>query len=190
MSEYSLSIENMMRVFPAALAEDKRWLALGRAAAEQLVRLKAEGLKAVSIYPAIEELGGDLLDILAHDYKIDWWDADYSVEEKRRTLANSWALRRILGSPEAVERAVSAIYPRARASSWEEYGGEPYHFRILIDASYEQADPDKHARVLSRVRYYKPARAHFDGVEYGVDIGSGAACAGIAVAGMAIRMGV
>ncbi|NCE66053.1 phage tail protein I, partial [Pseudoflavonifractor sp. 524-17] len=60
-------------------------MALAQAIAELLARRKEE-IDRLLIYPAIDRLDEPLLDILARDFKVDWWDADYSVEEKRRTL--------------------------------------------------------------------------------------------------------
>ena len=84
-----------------------------------------------------KELEADqLLDILANDFKVDWWDANYTLEEKRRTLKDSWNVHRRLGTKAAVVLAISAIYPDTQVSEWWEYGGKPYHFKLLIDATY------------------------------------------------------
>ena len=79
--------------------------------------------------------------------------------------------------------AISAIYPDTQVSEWWEYGGKPYHFKLLIDATYEDVDPVRHQRVIDRVAFYKNLRSVLDEVEY-YDAGGlateyfGAACIG------------
>ena len=170
---HKFSAENMLRVLPSVLARDRKAYALAKAAAKAIEEVSAE-IPAAQIYTAIDKLPDDLLDILAYDFKVDWWDADYTLEEKRRTLKDSWRVHRMLGTPSAVELAISAIYPDTTVSEWFEYDGRPYHFRLNIDATYETVDQEKHQRVLSRVEFYKNLRSVLDGIEY-YDAGATAA---------------
>lgn len=170
---HKLSAENMLRVLPDVLARDKKAYALAKAAAEAIEAVTAE-IPAAQIYTAIDTLPEGLLDILAHDFKVDWWDGNYTLEQKRQTLKDSWRVHRMLGTPAAVELAISAIYPDTTVSEWFEYDGKPYHFRLNIDATYETVDQAKHQRVLERVEFYKNLRSVLDGVEY-YDAGATAA---------------
>lgn len=165
MPDYRLSAETILLALPQVLRGDPNMLALAEAAAEALAT-QAEDTAAILIYPDVAELPEDLLDLLAYDYKVDWWDPSFSPEEKRSVLANSWSVHRYLGTKYAVETAISSIYEDSRVEEWFEYGGDPYHFKILIDARYENADPEKHGRVLDRVNLYKNLRSELDAVEY------------------------
>jgi len=49
---------------------------------------------------------------------------------------------------------------------WFQYNGPPYHFKLSIDATYEDVDPEKHQRVLDRLEYYKNLRSSPYVVEY------------------------
>lgn len=165
MSSHGLTKENIVMALPVALQKDESVVALAEAIAEVLSRRPAE-IDRLRIYPAIDQLDEELLDILAYDFKVDWWDPDYSLAEKRRTLKDSWRVHKVLGTKAAVEAAISAIYPNTKVLEWWEYGGEPYHFRLLLDATYRNIDPEKHARVLERVNYYKNLRSVLDDIEY------------------------
>ena len=83
---HGLTQENMMAALPKALREDPSMVALADAIAGVL-EARREEIDRLRIYPAIDRLDEQLLDILAHDFKVDWWDPEYSLEEKRRTLA-------------------------------------------------------------------------------------------------------
>ena len=162
--DHGLTPENLLRTLPEALQNDESMAALARSIASAL-SARSDEIQNLLIYSRIDQLPEALLDILAYDFKVDWWDGDYSLEEKRRTLKDSWRVHRMLGTKAAVETAISAIYPETRVSEWFEYDGEPYHFRLLIDSTYEKVDPLKHQRVLERVAYYKNLRSALDEVE-------------------------
>lgn len=162
---YAITADNLLRTLPRVLREDESMRALASAIADVLASRTAE-IDGLRIYSRIDELPEEMLDILAYDFKVDWWDADYSVEEKRATLKGNWRVHRTLGTKAAVETAISAIYSDTKVQEWFEYGGEPYHFRLLLDATYENIDPEKHQRVLEKVSYYKNLRSVLDELEY------------------------
>lgn len=162
---HGLTAENMLRVLPDVLKVDKSTLALATATADQLAARKEE-INRLRIYSCIDQLPEALLDILAWDFKVDWWDGNYTLEEKRKTLKESWHVHRTIGTKAAVIRAISAIYPDTKIMEWWEYGGDPYHFRLIIDSTYEGVAPEKHKRVMERVDYYKPLRSVLDETEY------------------------
>jgi phage tail P2-like protein len=165
---HGLTKENLLFAFPGGLRENQSLAALGNVTAEALAKRPAE-IALLALYPRIDELPEDLLDILARDFKVDWWDVNYSLEEKRRTLKDSWRVHKMLGTKAAVETAISAIYPRTKVLEWFEYGGEPYHFRLDINITNDSIDSVKQRRVLELLNYYKSLRSHNDGVTYFVE---------------------
>lgn len=164
-STHGLTAENLLRALPDVLRNDENVAALASAVADVLAARPAE-LRELMIYSRIDELPEELLDILAYDFKVDWWDGDYTLEEKRRTLKDSWRVHRMMGTRAAVEAAISAIYPETSVEEWFEYGGEPYHFKLQIDASNADIGSQRHRRVLERVNFYKNLRSHLDGIRY------------------------
>jgi len=183
MNNHGLIRENLVATLPAALQKDPSAVALAEAMADLLAR-RPDEIEQLRIYPVIDRLDARLLDILAYDFKVDWWDADYSLEEKRRTLKNSWRVHKLLGTKAAVEMAISAIYPRTTVLEWWEYGGEPYHFRLDINITNDSIDSVKQRRVLERLEYYKSLRSHNDGVTYFVEAAPAIAKAVTTVAAM------
>lgn len=165
MNKHGLTKENLVATLPPALRTDPSVVALAEALGEVLAVRPAE-IERLRIYPAIDTLDESLLDILAYDFKVDWWDADYSLEEKRRTLKDSWRVHRLLGTRAAVEIAISAIYPHTQVLEWFEYGGAPYHFRLRINSAEDDINSEKQRRVLERLNYYKNLRSHLDKVNY------------------------
>lgn len=177
---HGITPESLLAAFPPALAADENMYALAKAISTVLAERIAE-IKTINLYAHIDSLPEELLDILAEDFKVDWWDGNYTLEEKRETLKGNWLVHRRLGTPYAVISAISAIYPDTKLSEWWEYNGKPYHFKLLIDATYEHVDAQKHARVLEKVNFYKNLRSSLDKVEY-YDAGCAATAYGFAAA--------
>ncbi len=160
-----LTKENLLLIIPPALKQDPSIMALAAVDAEALAARLAE-IDRVRLISNIDGLDETVLDILARDFKVDWWDPEYSIDEKRRTLKGSWRVHKTLGTKAAVETAIRAIYPLTTVEEWFEYGGEPYHFRLNIDITSDSGDRNRQKRVLQRLEYYKSLRSHNDGVRY------------------------
>ena len=160
-----LNARNILAALPVALQNDENMYALASAIADALAARPEEIDRSV-IYAQIDSLPEEMLDILAYDFKVDWWDGDYTVEQKRQTLKDSWKVHRILGTKAAVESAISAIYPETQVLEWFEYDGRPYWFKLLIDLTDMLPNPEGHDRVLNRVSYYKNLRSHIEEIQY------------------------
>lgn len=180
---FGITKENMLFTLPPALKGDESTEALAEATAEALEK-RLEELERLRIVPNIDGLEEELLEILARDFKVDWWDPSYTLEEKRRTVKGSWRVHKTLGTKAAVETAISAIYPHTKVLEWWQYGGEPYHFRLDINITNDHIDSEKQRRVLERLNYYKSLRSHNDGVTYFVEAKPAIAKAASSVSGL------
>jgi phage tail P2-like protein len=166
MNSYGITPENLLRTLPDVLKNDEGMLALATAISDALAERPGE-IESILIYTRIDSLPEELLDILAFDHKVDWWDANYPVEVKRRLLKESWAVRRRLGTVFSLKTALSAIYPLAQLEEWFEYGGgEPFHFRIYLDLQQLEETPDRE-KILRTIQFYKRLSAHLDGIIFG-----------------------
>lgn len=160
-----ISKESLLFSVPNALQGDTSTEALAEATAEVLADRTVE-LDRLRIISNIDSLEEPLLAILARDFKVDWWDPSYSLEEKRRTVKDSWRVHKTLGTKAAVETAIRAIYPLTTVEEWFEYGGKPYHFRLNIDITSDSGDRERQKRVLDKLNFYKSLRSHVDAVRY------------------------
>lgn len=165
---YGITPANLLRALPDVLRNDGKMLALATSIASELSVLSEDTALAV-IYPNIDTLPERVLDMLANDFKVDWWSADYNLDEKRRTLKESWFVHRRLGTKRAVERALSAIFEDSAVVEWFEYGGKPYMFKVIIGVTATGVSADRQAVVLERVRYYKNLRSHLEAISYQIE---------------------
>lgn len=155
--------EHMLKTLPSVLQRDKTTEALAEMTAEAMEARVKENHKA-SVYINIDLQEEELLDILAKDFKVDWWSADYTLAEKRDILKNSWNIHRLLGTKAAVELAINSLYEEANVAEWFEYGGDPYHFRVIINSDETMADSDKLLTVISKIIFYKNLRSTLDDI--------------------------
>lgn len=161
---HSITKENLLVTLPAVLANDENMAALAQAVADVLASRTNE-IGYVSIYAAIDTLSEELLDILAYDFKVDWWDHSYSVEQKRKTLKDSFWVHKHLGTKYAVQTAISAIYPNAAVEEWFQYNGQPGCFRVILPLPEEGLTAAAYQRLKDGIRITKNERSHLDVID-------------------------
>lgn len=163
MSEYVTDGKSILGTFPNSLARDDDKRKLAESISNELARLIADTDKAAT-FTRINELDEPLLDILAADFKVDWYDYEGTLEEKRKTIRECIDVHRYKGTKFAVETALKGVYDNVKVSEWFEYGGEPFHFKVTIYDSSN--DVEKRSRVLERIKYYKNLRSVLDDVVF------------------------
>ena len=160
-SKLGITKENLLLIVPPALTHDPAMMARAAADAEAMAARLAE-IDRVRIISNIDGLNETVLDILARDFKVDWYDPNYSLEEKRRTVKSSWRVHKTLGTKAAVETAIRAIYPLTTVEEWFEYGGEPYWFKIKTNALMTE---DMLSFFSDMIRRVKNTRSHIQAIE-------------------------
>jgi len=87
------------------------------------------------IFSRIDELPEQVLDQLADELHIEWYDANTSIDVKRALLKSSDKVHMYHGTPYAVEQVVQDYFGDGHVEEWWEYGGQPYHFRVVTSNS-------------------------------------------------------
>lgn len=158
---------DILRLLPPVLKKDDGFAALGKIIAEQLAKNRELTDKEL-IYPAIDKLDEPVLDALAYDFNVPWYDYEGGLESKRSTIRECLQIHQYKGTKYAVETALRSVYEEVRVSEWFEYGGEPYRFKVVIyDSSNDQ---EKRDRVLAKVKYYKNLRSVLEETIYEIGI--------------------
>lgn len=168
---HSYSVNNFMAQLPRVLDDDERMHALALAIARAL-GVHLDEIKETEIYTRIDEFPEDLLDLLAHDYKIDWYGYDYPIEAKRNAIKSNYYIHRHLGTAGAVKAAITDIYPLSTVEEWFDYGGEPYSFRVVLEAGFPII-PVANTDVLRALYTYKSLRSHLEGIMYRTTVAVG-----------------
>jgi phage tail P2-like protein len=111
------------------------------ALSEQFQQIAKEVINVLT-YTRIDELSEDVLDILAWQFNVDWYDAESDLTTKRQAINDALIVSQMMGTPAAVQRVVEIYFGDGNVEEWFEYGGEPYHFRVVTNnpsATQEQA---------------------------------------------------
>lgn len=122
----------------------------------------ADNLTKVLLLSQVDSLAEEILDQLAIDLHIDWYDSTAAIAVKRALVKNSDKVHRYLGTPYAVSQVVNDYLNHGTLQEWFEYGGDPYHFRVLTTTE-DIADTDLVARLTKAITFSKNARSDFDG---------------------------
>lgn len=159
----SSNIYNMdlTRTLPPSLKADTRMLALAKTISTELQKTATLATNNI-IFARIDELEENVLDILAGDLHIDWYYYASSVEIKRKIIKNSIRLHKKTGTKYAIESVVSAYFGSGEVLEWFEYGGDPFHFKIITDNP--SVVDEKINEFLKLVNTVKRKSIHLEGV--------------------------
>ena len=112
-----------------------------------------------------DELPEELVDILAYDLHVDWYDYNYPLEAKRDLVKNSVKVHKKMGTKYAIETALGSLFPESEVEEWFQYEGEPGHFHIVLDVTNQRITAD-YAAIIRAVKMYKRLSAHMDELTY------------------------
>jgi len=146
---------------PFALARDDDKDKLAAAVARELVRVVGFSDMA-AIFPQIEKLPEGVLDILAHDLDVSWYDASAPLKNKRAAVRDCILVHKYKGTKYALETALKSMYNSARVQEWFEYGGEPFHFRVSVYGSTGSGLKT----LYLKIQYAKNLRSVMDNIEF------------------------
>lgn len=127
-----------------------------------LLQQVANQINKVILLARVDYLAEEVLDQLAYELHIEWYDSTASIAVKKALIKNSDRVHMHLGTPYAVTQVINDYLNHGTLQEWFEYGGDPYHFRVLTTAE-DIADPVLITKLTKAVNYSKNARSYFDG---------------------------
>ena len=121
-----------VRLLPAWVREDKAVIGLGKGT-DNVVKALFARIKLLSRWNKIDELEDAVLDEMAYELNIPWYDSTAPIATKREIIKKSDLVYSKLGTKYAIEQIISAYFGTGELQEWFDYGGEPFHFKILSD---------------------------------------------------------
>jgi len=152
---------DFVQKLPRLLKEAPEILTLAKVISEQLkqnIELTQKGI----IYANIDGLEEEILDILAYDLHVEWYDYGYDLAAKRETIKNSILVHRYKGTKYSVETALQSVLGESGIDEWFEYGGKPHRFRVYIDTT--QPRPMVLSEAIKNIGMYKRLSSWLDGI--------------------------
>lgn len=125
---------NLLSLQTKYMQLDKTTQALCAALTPQF-RQMADDIKACLIYARVNELNSEVLDELAWQMNIDWYDPTADIDVRRTLIKNALKIYQFRGTPYAVEQVIQDYFGDGAVEEWFEYNGDPYHFQVVTSNS-------------------------------------------------------
>jgi len=126
----NLSNIDLLILQTKSMQNDPTTIGLCEALTPQLNMISNQ-IDSILIYSNIDELSHDVLDILAWQFRVDWYDSTLDIDIKRKLIKNSIKVHKSKGTVYAVEQVIQDMFGDGEVQEWFEYGGEPYHFKVI-----------------------------------------------------------
>lgn len=154
----------LQRILPSSISGDATVKDIVQAISSRLAQL-GEQAELVLILPRLKKLPEEIVDELAWQYHVDFYDVAADIIKKRELVRKAIARHRYKGTPAAVEEVCSAAFDTAEVVEWYEYGGEPYHFRVRM---VQESIPDETAmaEMVKAVNSAKNTRSWLDSLVF------------------------
>ena len=108
------------------------------------------------------EFGNELVDELAWQFHVDYYDKTADFEVKRNLVKQSIRIHQKKGTPQAVMDLLNTAFPSdTLLLEWFDYNGKPYHFRV-VTSSLDGIDKNAFIKALNTI---KNARSYLDGLD-------------------------
>lgn len=144
--------------------QDTQTRALG-AAWDKAFRKLVDYVERVSMtFAFVMELDEEMADHLCLSLDIKGYKADLSLQKKRLLIRSALLNYSRMGTKAALEDAVGIIHGGTTVQENWEYGGQPYFFRVAVDAGQEKVAENPVGRLLDTIMEYKNARSWLQGI--------------------------
>lgn len=126
-----------------------------------------ESIYNILIYQSLTSLGDtpfahQLVDELAWQFHCDYYDADADIETKKAVVKQSIKIHQKKGTPQAVTDLLQTAFPsNTQLYEWFQYGGKPYHFKILTS----ELNGVQFSKFFKALNSVKNARSYCDGIQ-------------------------
>lgn len=116
-------------IFPNSLLQTENDEALVAGITDMLKHLNSY----VSMLDSRAEIPESMLDVVAAEKHVDFYNSTLPAEQKRQLIARSDFFHQRKGTPAAVEELITILFGEGKVVEWYEYGGEPYHFKVVTN---------------------------------------------------------
>lgn len=118
-------------ILPDFLCEDDKIKAASYAM-NQTAEMILNWIDRTSVYALVDELPEEIVDLLALEFRAQYYDTAANVEEKRGAVKRALLWYRKAGTKSAVQELCQFVFGESTVSEWFDYGGRPYTFKIEI----------------------------------------------------------
>ncbi|MBO0555662.1 phage tail protein I [Clostridium botulinum] len=149
---------NLLDLQTSYMKKDPTTIAMCKALEPQFKKLNEES-RLVLIYSRIDYLNEEVIDELAWQMHVDFYDYTLSLNKKRELVKNSLYWHKIKGTPKAVLDVATSVFGRTTLEEWFEYNDEPFFFRLNVEVTEQGASKENIEKLETLVNAYKNTRS-------------------------------
>ena len=127
---------------------------------------KANGTRTLAV---IDELPEKVLDLLSVELRTPAYDEQFPIKTKRALIKGALSFYAKLGTPDAVNWLIGAIFGDGKIEEWFDYGGTPYYFRVSVRKSGSLTDIDSLYQFFRLIGRVKRLSSHLESVIINAD---------------------
>ena len=165
---YKLDDEDTLYMSLPPNLQNKDTRSLSVAFAKQMKKYLAYADR-LNIWGDIDHLAPEHYDVFAACMEAPYYRSDFPDDKKLKLIKQNYIVRRSAGTQTAIDALLESVFDDARYIPWYEYGGKPYHFKVLL---FDVLKEDNIELMSNAMKKAKAARSIMDAV----DIGRTATC--------------
>ncbi|WP_310830374.1 phage tail protein [Paenibacillus pedocola] len=123
---------SLLDLLPSSLRNDPAMSTAATALDKQLQET-TDMIRELNIFGRSGEWTNGETDELAVQYRPPYYDPGLPLEQKRLLVKTSIPFHRHKGTAGAVEDLIAILFGEGAVEEWWEYGGDPYHFRVVTN---------------------------------------------------------
>jgi phage tail P2-like protein len=123
---------SLVDILPESLKSDPQVVAMAEAITPEIQDI-SEAISLIVLLATLDQQPEEVVDLLAWQYHVDFYDPALDLEIKRALVKNSFSWHRRKGTAAAVEELITTVFGEGRVVEWFEYGGEPYYFKVITN---------------------------------------------------------
>jgi phage tail P2-like protein len=149
----------LLKVLPSHLIHHPE----DQAMAQAVQAILAYVFKKSKVLDPKNEIPDWLLDTIASEKHVDFYDASLDIDTKRELINKALFFHRQKGTKGAVEELVQTVFGDGQVIEWFEYNGEPFHFKVRTNNS--SATNEKALQFIRAIDSVKRKSAKLEKVE-------------------------
>ncbi len=120
----------LLDLIPPNLRSDPDIIAASQAVDREFTAL-VNSIKNVLTFANVDGATSDVVDNLASELRVAFYDSTLDLTTRRELVKNALLYNMIKGTPAVIENLATTLFGDAQVEEWFDYGGQPYHFRVL-----------------------------------------------------------
>lgn len=150
----------LLELLPENFRSDPDIIAASKAVDKEFIAL-TQSIKNVLTYADIDNASEQVVDMLAAELNVDYYDKSLSLADRREAVKDAILIHQINGTKKALLRVFELLQMRAVIKEWFEYGGEPYTFKVeILEVSNRGLSEETNALLDKLIEWHKNVRSH------------------------------